>query len=231
MSYDSERIEANRERIKSLPTMTLANGTVMPAHSVRGEDRDMWYMMKDAEKAAAKAAVKRHVDSLKPDRSAVQAKLDYINEKILDERLAKMTPRERMYFLEKRKLEAQLKKEDEHAKAAENPKVTRALAVIEKLLSENSGEQSVSLAATAEAIRENPGDIDLLLGHLRTVVGELDQSKKAAFNEAAAKLSSIQSQAIADHAKEQAAYARHEASLLETNHELDQLGGSADGAE
>ena len=230
MSYENHLISAARERIRNLPTMTLSDGkTVIPAPSVRGIDRDDWYRIKDMEKAAAQAEVKRHVDSLKPDRSSVQIKLDLINEKIVEERLSKMTLRERFNYLEKRKLEAQLKAEQSHTVAIESPVVKRALTMIDKLLNQYAGVQSVSLAATAEAIRSNPEDIEFLVGHLKSVVGELDSSRKSAFSEAVGKLNSAQLQAQAEHSREQADYARHEATMLETHHELSQLEGSAGG--
>ena len=227
MNYNINRINANRERIRNLPTITLAGGQVIPAPSVLGPDRDDWYGLKDMEANAAKTAVDRQVKALKPERSSVQIKLDYINGQILDAKLAKMPLRDQMLYLEKVKLEKQMKADGLHEKAAANPMVKKAEATIDKLLAQYEGEQSVGLAALKEAIQDRPEDIDYILPHLRSVVATLHDEKTKAFNEANNKLSSAQLQAQAEHSREQAEYARHNVSIMEANHELDQLDGSA----
>lgn len=157
MSWINDRFVERNRYIRSLPTVTLDGGQVMPGPTVRGSDRSDWYELQKYDKLAVETQTKVLKRQAEKPKSKVEQELALLEAEEERFKLSQMSSREQQLHLRRKELEAKQMTEKQTEKMHNSPEWKTLFSKVDKLLA---------------IARQHDSDTECALAALRTTMLE-----------------------------------------------------------
>ena len=221
MSFNQDRIDDDKARIRNLPTQRLSNGQIVPAMGTSHADRMRWYSMVEQDQQEA-TTLARQAAPAKAEPTAAERHLDSIQRMRDEDKIKGMSFREAFMYTEEKRLKTELKQDDAHAKALSSARVQKVLASLGQAR-ESMGESdfAMKLLGTEMAIKEDPGSVEFFVEHAKSVLGEYATDVKTRQQQAADKATQAQVDANNENYRSQAELAKANLAIVTASANLD----------